>query len=81
MVLGIEYGLGGLAGLLDLDYFAALIVTAFRANTMRHFPLVTVRTLGERVFGERIMSAPGAGTLLRMSPFWIRHKIPYETGS
>ena len=42
---------GGLAGLLDLDYFAALIVTALGANTMRHLPLMAIWALGERVLG------------------------------
>ena len=38
---------GGLAGLLDLDHFAAFVVAAFGADTMRQLALVTVRTLGE----------------------------------
>ena len=36
---------------LDFYYFAPVIVTAFGADTMRHFALVAIRTLGERVAG------------------------------
>ncbi len=34
---------------LQFQNFAALIVPAFRAGTMRHFALVTIGALGERV--------------------------------
>jgi hypothetical protein len=36
-----------LAGFLDFQYFAALIVTALRAGAVRHFLFVTVGALRE----------------------------------
>jgi len=47
MVLGMIALRAALAGLLDLDHFAAFVVAAFGADTMRQLALVTVRTLGE----------------------------------
>jgi hypothetical protein len=41
------HGMIGLAGFLDVQYFATFIVTALRAGTMWHFALMTIGALGE----------------------------------
>ncbi|SPE40546.1 hypothetical protein SBA7_1400003 [Candidatus Sulfotelmatobacter sp. SbA7] len=50
--------------LCDLDHFAALVRSAFRASAVRHFLLVAVRTLRKRVLGKRVMRPPRGGALL-----------------
>lgn len=62
-----------LAGFLNLDNFAPLIVPALGAGAVRHFLFVAVGTLGKAVAFESVVGAPGRGALLRVSPFWIRH--------
>jgi len=48
-------------------------MAALRAGAVRHFALVTIRTLGERVGREVVMGAPESRTLFGMSPFRICH--------
>src|SRR3984893_15172356 len=62
-----------LAGFLDVQNFAALIVAALGAGTMRHFALVAVRALGEGVTFVGVVSAPRACARFGVSPFWIWH--------
>ena len=64
-----------LAGFFDLQYIAALVITALRASAMRHLFLVAVGTLGKRVALESIVRPPRGCALLRMSSFWIRHGL------
>ena len=44
---------------------------------MRHLALVTVGALGERVALESVVSATDTGAPFGVSPFWIRHEIPF----
>src|SRR5216684_1965662 len=64
--------------LLGFDFydFASLIVTAFRADAVRHFFLMAVRTLRERVCGQEIVRATLGGARFGMTPFRIRHCLP-----
>jgi hypothetical protein len=48
-----------LAGFLNVEDFATLIVTAFRARPVRHFLFVTVGALGKAVAFQTIVSATG----------------------
>ena len=43
--------------LFDLEDFAALVVSAFRAGAMRHLLFMTVGTLGKRMPGQKIVCA------------------------
>jgi len=74
MTLGME-GFG-LAGFLYIQDLAALVVTTFRAGSVRHLALVTIGALGQRVGGQCVVRATDAGASFRVSPFWIRHSIP-----
>src|ERR1700684_2393503 len=67
------HGAAVLAGFLDVQNFAALVVAAFGARTMRPLALVAVRTFREGMAFERVMSAPASGSRFRVSPFWIWH--------
>jgi hypothetical protein len=58
----------------DLDDFAALIVAALRAGTMRQFALVTIGTLGQRLGSQMIVGTTFGCARLRMTPFRIRHE-------
>jgi hypothetical protein len=62
-----------LAGFLNVEDFASLIVSALGAGAVRHFFLVTVGALGKAVGLEGIVGTPGRSALLRMTTFWIRH--------
>jgi hypothetical protein len=57
----------------DFDHFPALILTAVGAHTMRQLGLVAVGTLGESRSLQGVMRAAGAGALLGVSTFRIRH--------
>src|SRR5882672_6981446 len=59
--------------LFDLEDFAALVVSALRADAVRQLLLVTVGTLGERVLGERVVGAASRCAFLRVSAFRIWH--------
>ena len=50
--------------LFDLEDFAALVVSALRADAVRELLLVTVGTLGKGVLGERVMGAASRGAFL-----------------
>src|SRR5580658_5950850 len=67
------HGVAALAGFLDVQNFAAFVVSAFWAGPMRHLALVAIGTFRERMAFERIMSAPATCACLRVSPFWIWH--------
>src|SRR5215813_7412111 len=62
-----------LAGLFGVENLAALVVSTFGTRTVRHLLLVAVRTLRERVWREKVVSAATRGASLRVPPFWIRH--------
>jgi hypothetical protein len=62
-----------LAGFLDIENFASLIVSALGAGAVGHFLLVTVGALGKAVAFQGIVGAPGGGALLGVATFWIRH--------
>jgi hypothetical protein len=66
-----------LAGFFNVEYFASLIVTAFRTSAVGHLFLVTVGALGEAVAFQSIVGTPGRGALLGVSPFWIRHGLRF----
>ena len=67
----------GLAGFFHFEDFASLVVPALRAGPMWHLLLVTVRTLGKRVWSQKIMGAAPRGACFRVPPFRIRHnEIP-----
>jgi hypothetical protein len=72
-MLGMEALAEQLAGFFHFHYFAAFVVTALGAGAVRHFLLVAVRALRERVLRQRIMRAAGGTAFLGVSPFWIRH--------
>ena len=63
----------GLLGLFDFENFLALVVATLGAGTVRHFALVTIRTLRERVSREMIMGAPEGRAPFGVSPFRICH--------
>jgi hypothetical protein len=48
-----------LAGFLDINDFASLIVPAFRAGAMRHLLFVAVGALRKAMALQGIMGAPG----------------------
>jgi hypothetical protein len=47
-----------LAGFLNVEDFASLIVTALGARPVRHFLLVTIGALGKAVAFQTIVGAP-----------------------
>jgi hypothetical protein len=55
------------------DNFAALVLSALRANAVRLLRLVTVRAFGTGRLAQGIMSAAGLRALVGMSAFRIRH--------
>src|SRR5450631_3329604 len=67
------HGSGMLAGFLDIENFATLVVAALRASAVRQLAFVTIRAFGERPARECIVGTPGAGALLGVPPFWIGH--------
>ena len=58
----------------NLEYFAALVVSALRAGAVRHLVFVAIRTLRQRVFRQRVMRAARGRALLGVSAFWIGHE-------
>jgi hypothetical protein len=64
-----------LAGFLDFQNFASLIVPALGASAMWHFLFMTVGALGKAVAFERIVRTPGGRAPLRMTSFWIWHGL------
>ena len=64
-----------LAGFLDVENFAPLIVSALRTRAVGHFLLVAVGTFGKAMTLQKIMGAPSGGALLGMTSFWIGHGI------
>src|SRR5712671_7302422 len=44
-----------------------------RANLVRLFHFVAIRTLGQRRLGQKVVRPSGAGPALRMPSFWVRH--------
>jgi hypothetical protein len=66
-----------LAGFFNVEHFASLIVTAFRASAMGHLFLMTVGAFRKAVAFQSIVGPPGRGALLRVSPFWIRHGLRF----
>ena len=68
-----RHGVFGLAGFFNIEDFASFIVTALGAGAVRHLFLVAVGALGKAVRLQRIVSAPGGGAFLGVSPFRIRH--------
>src|ERR1700722_19355526 len=63
---------GGLL-LLDLDHFAALILSAVRADTMGELGFMTVGTFGHSRRLQRIVRAAILGAPVGVASFWIRH--------
>src|SRR5438067_1590601 len=53
--------------------FAALVLTAMRANAMRHFGFVAVGALGVRGFAQGIVGAAFLSARVGVSSFRIRH--------
>jgi hypothetical protein len=62
-----------LAGFLDIENFATLVVAALRAGTMRQLAFVAVGAFGERPARECVVGAPSAGALLGVPTFGIGH--------
>src|SRR5580692_2129554 len=67
------HGVAALAGFLDVQNFAAVVVAALGAGPMGHLAFVAIRTFGECVALQGVMGAPASGACFRVSPFWIRH--------
>jgi len=42
-----------------------------RANLVRLFHFVAIRTLGHSGLGQKVVRAPRAGPALRMPSFWV----------
>src|ERR1700716_1711141 len=53
-----------LAGFLNVEDIASLIVAAFGASAVRHFLFVAVRAFGKGMALKRIVGASGRGALL-----------------
>ena len=58
------HGVARLTRFLNVEDFAALVVPTLWAGMVGHLALVAVRTLGERMAGQKVVSAPRAGALL-----------------
>jgi hypothetical protein len=69
----LERGEERLLLLFDFENVAALIVSAFGAGAMRHFSLVAVRALAQRMLGKKVMRAPPRGASFGVTSFWIWH--------
>src|ERR1700686_2105936 len=67
------HGSGGLAGFLNVQYFAAFLVAALWGSPMRHLALVGVLEFRQCMTFQRIMCAPASGACFGVSPFWIWH--------
>jgi hypothetical protein len=65
----------------DFDYFAALVLSAVRANAMRHFGLVAIGAFGQAGGRQGVVRAAGAGPLLGVSTFRIRHFYSFNNGA
>src|ERR1022692_1459147 len=72
------HGVAALAGFLDIQDFAAFVIAALRAGTMRHLAFVAVWTFGECMALEKVMGAPASGARFRVSPFWIWHLDSFQ---
>jgi len=46
-------------------------MSAMRANLVRLFHFVAIRTLGQRGLGQEVVRPPRAGPALRMPSFWV----------
>ena len=57
----------------DFDDFAALILSAVRANAMRQFRFVAIGAVRHHGAAQGIMRPPGGSPPLGMSSFRIRH--------
>src|SRR5215510_12864033 len=64
----------GLTSFLYFKDFTSFIVPTLGTGPMWHLFLVTIRTLGKRVGGEKIVRAASRSSCFRMPPFRIRHK-------
>src|SRR5450631_4568316 len=75
MSIGIRRSVRGaeLACFLNCDHFAALVLTALAADTMRQLAFVAVRTLGGAHRGKEVMAAALCSALLGVAAFRIRH--------
>src|SRR5437588_9966749 len=70
-----------LTGLLGFEDLAAFVVSAFGTHAVRHFLLVAVGTLRQRVGSEKIVGAATSGASLGVPPFWIRHGSRFLTSA
>jgi len=46
-------------------------MAAMRADLVRLLHFVTIRTLGQRRLGQKVVRPPCAGPALRMPSFWV----------
>src|SRR5687767_7384654 len=68
----------GLTALFDFHHFAAFVMAAFSAGSMRELALVAIRAFRKRGAREVVVCAAGSGAALGMASFWIRHgSLPY----
>src|ERR1700690_534853 len=72
------HGVAALAGFLNVQNFAAFVIAALGAGTVRHLALVAVRTFRECMAFERVMGAPASGACFGVSPFWIWHLDSFQ---
>src|SRR5271167_407024 len=72
------HGAAALAGFLDAQNFAAFVIAALGAGTMRHLALVAVWTFGECMALEGVVGAPASGACFGVSPFWIWHLNSFQ---
>jgi hypothetical protein len=58
----------------DFDHFAALVVTAARASTMRKLLFMALRAFGHACKGQTIVGATSGGAALGVPPLRIGHR-------
>ena len=71
-----------LAGFLDFENFAILIVSALGADMMGALALVTVGALRERAGGDGVVGAAKRGAPFGVAALWVRHgENPFAAGA
>ena len=70
----------GLAGFLDCEDFAALILSTLLADAVRQLALVAIGTLRGTGWSEEVVAAAFGGTLLGVAAFRIRHCCSLSIG-
>jgi hypothetical protein len=75
-----RFPLGGLLFLLQIDYFATIIISAIRAHGVCQALDSAVGAADQVVGLQRVMGATAIAAALRMFPFWMwRHSYSFYT--